>query len=115
MAKQTDGRSRAARRFRTLVTAFADDLGGISELSAAETALINQAAAITLQAEQLQSGIINGDLADSDKLVRLTNSACRILTSLASMRGKQRRVRRFDMDEYLGAGDGDQKQAEKES
>jgi hypothetical protein len=84
-----DGRRSAARRFRDLVADFARDLGGEGALSAAELALIRQAAAITLQCETLQIMLLNGDAVASDDLVRLTNASTRILTALGATRHKR--------------------------
>jgi hypothetical protein len=77
-----DGRSAAARRYRDLALSLADDLGGAASLTEAQSALVRQAAAIIVQSERLQSGVLRGELVDSEQLVRLCNAATRILSRL---------------------------------
>jgi hypothetical protein len=108
--KKIDGRSKAARRYQELIAAFASDLGG--DLSAAEQALVKQAALVTLQAENVQDAVMNGSLEDTDKLTRLINSGCRILTALNAARGKHRRTKRIDMDAYLDGAVNEQTEEE---
>ena len=84
-----DGRSRAARRFRRLCEAFALDLGGDDSLTAAERALIRQAAAMTMKAEDAQTALLCGETVDTDDLVRLSNASARLLTALGVQRRKR--------------------------
>jgi hypothetical protein len=82
-----DLRSSAARRFRDLVTAYSDELGGVSKLNEVERAHVRQAAALTLQAERLQSSIVRGDAhVDADEIVRLSSEARRCLQRLEGRR-----------------------------
>lgn len=81
-----DGRSAAARRYRDLVADLAADLGGEAALTSAELALVRQAAATTMRAEQLQAAIVRGETVTSDDLVRLSNASARILGALRSKR-----------------------------
>jgi hypothetical protein len=53
-----DGRSRHARRYYDLIADLARDLGG--NLSTAEMAIVRQAAALTVRAEELQAAICRG-------------------------------------------------------
>lgn len=85
---RVDGRSSAARRFRKLCQIFTDDLNG--EISAAEGALIRQAAAMTMQAEDLQAALLRGDTVDTDAMVRLSNASARLLSALGVQRRKRR-------------------------
>jgi hypothetical protein len=78
---EADGRTRIARRFRTLTEAFTADLGG--KLSHADTALVRQAAAMTVRAEMAQAALLIGHAIDDDQLVRLSNASTRILTVIA--------------------------------
>jgi hypothetical protein len=80
-----DGRSASARRYRDLVESFTADLGGFG-LTNADMALVRQAAATTMRAEQLQAEIVRGDAVDSDMLVRLSNASARILAALRAKR-----------------------------
>jgi len=49
-----DGRRLTAKRFRELVAAFAQDLGGEATLTSAEAAPIRQAAVVTVFSHQVQ-------------------------------------------------------------
>jgi hypothetical protein len=94
-----DMRSAQGRRFKDLVRAFTVDLG--DELSTAETALVRQAAALTVRAEDVQAALVKGGAVDDEELVRLTNAATRILTVLG-MRGRRKvRKRVSELDEFL--------------
>lgn len=77
-----DHRSASARRFRDLAKAFAADLGGLNALSEGEKALVRQAAACAIRAEQVQACLVRGELVDPDELIRLTNTARRTLQSI---------------------------------
>lgn len=77
-----DGRTASARRYRDLCQSFADDLGGAASLTTAQSALVRQAAAMIVQSETLQSAVVRGELVDSEQLVRLCNSATRIVSRL---------------------------------
>ena len=84
-----DGRSSMARRFRRLCKDLAADLGGEDSLSAAERALIRQAAAMTMQAEDAQADLLRGEPVDSDVMVRLSNASARLLSALGVARRKR--------------------------
>ena len=86
MLANVDGRTADARRYRDLCTSLADDLGGAAGLTEAQRALVRQASAVIVQSERLQASILRGELADSEQLVRLCNSATRILTRLGLKR-----------------------------
>jgi hypothetical protein len=96
-----DGRSASARRYRDLVTDLAGDLGGETALTSAELALVRQAAATTMRAEQLQAAIVRGESVASDELVRLSNASARILVALRGKR--QARAKGQRLKEYLAA------------
>lgn len=84
-----DGRSRQARRFRRLCADFAADLGGVESLTAAERALIHQAAVMTMKAEDAQGALLRGETVDTDDLVRLSNASARLLSALGVQRRKR--------------------------
>ena len=84
-----DGRRSTTKRFRELVADFAADLGGEASLTAAEGALIRQAAVVTVAAEQLQVAVLNGVAVEMDDLVRSSNAVARILTTLGGLRRKR--------------------------
>jgi hypothetical protein len=87
-----DGRTRIARRFRALIEAFTTDMG--DKLSNADVALVRQAAAMTVRAEQAQAALLNGQAVDDDQLVRLSNAATRILTVLGAQRARRAKTGR---------------------
>jgi hypothetical protein len=64
-------------------------------------ALVRQAAATTMRAEQLQAAIVRGETVASDELVRLSNASARILSAL---KGKQQvKVKGPSLKEYIAA------------
>ncbi len=67
-----DGRSAEARRFRDLCEGFAADFGSTPP-GPREMALIRQAAAVAIQAEELQAAIVRGEAVDIEQLTRLSN------------------------------------------
>jgi hypothetical protein len=68
-----------ARRHRELVAAYTRDLCGAEELTAAELSLVERAATVAMKAEQLQAALLDGAAVEVNDLVRLSNSATRIL------------------------------------
>jgi hypothetical protein len=87
LPRAADGRSVRARRFRDLVVAFELEVGGV--LTESERAMIKQAAALTLRAEELQGDMILGKEIDNDLLIRLTGTARRILGSIGAKSDKR--------------------------
>jgi len=88
-AAKPDGRSALARRFRRLCQDFAADLGGEDSLTAAERALIRQAASMVMQAEEAQADLLSGRTVDADAMVRLSNASARLLSALGVQRRKR--------------------------
>jgi hypothetical protein len=91
LSDAADGRTRAVRRFNRLVRAFTEDLGG-GQLSHGDTALIRNAAALTVRAEQAQEAVFAGEKITDEDLVRLNNAAARILNMLRAQRVKRKPV-----------------------
>jgi hypothetical protein len=85
---RTDGRTLASRRFRQLCEAYEAEIGG--QLTEVERGLVKQAAALTLQAETMQTDIINGQPIDADQLIRITGTARRILESIGARAAKNK-------------------------
>jgi hypothetical protein len=79
---KADARSASARRFRDLIRAYTDEVG--SDLSESELALVRQAAALTMRAEQMQADIVNGEPVDSDALIRIAGTAKRLLGAISA-------------------------------
>ncbi len=79
-----DGRSAPARRYRDLILQFCHGIAGErgAPLNPAELALVKQAAAITVRAEALQADIVRGKPVSDEDVVRLSNSAIRILAAV---------------------------------
>lgn len=95
-----DGRSMDLRRYRDLVLAFVDDLGGADQASEADKALARQAAGAIVASEGLQARIISGELVDLEQATRLQNAANRFLRAL---RTRHRKPRQVTLAEYLAA------------
>jgi hypothetical protein len=82
LLRGVDGRSTIARRFRDVAIALADDLGGQDKLNEATKVLVRQAAALTVQVENLQTKVVAGEDVDLEQLTRLTNVLGRTLHRL---------------------------------
>ena len=91
LSDAADGRTRAVRRFHRLVRAFTEDLGG-GPLSHSDMALIRNAAALTVRAEQAQEALLTGQAIDDEQLVRLSNASAKILNLLTAQRIKRKPV-----------------------
>jgi hypothetical protein len=88
LPRVADGRTRAAKRFRVLVSQFALELG--NDLSAADQALVKQAAHLVLAGEQLQAASISGEPVSADELVRVNSEARRALSILRTKAAKNK-------------------------
>jgi hypothetical protein len=75
---QLDGRTGAARRFRDLVNAFIVDMGGLENCSEIKLGLLRRLAAATVQAEQLEARMINGEAVDVPTLCTLASTTVRL-------------------------------------
>jgi hypothetical protein len=96
-----DGRSATARRYRDLVQSFVESFGGEGVLNQADKAMIGTAAAITVEAEGLQTKIVNGEVIDHEQATRLVNAQGRALKALAALGSRKRKAPR--VAEYLAA------------
>ena len=65
-----------------MAIALAGDLGGQNKLSEPSKILVRQAAALTVQVENLQSKIVAGEDVDLEQLTRLSNALSRMLHRL---------------------------------
>ena len=83
-----DRRSRAARRFASLVKQFSDELGGTTPLSEARLAIIRQLAGVILHGENMQAAIVRGETVDAEQLVRVANLQSRLQRQLGLGQGK---------------------------
>ena len=82
LLRGVDGRSVAARRYRDVVIALANDLGGQDRLSKSSKLQIRAAASMTVSIEELQARLVNGEDIDLEQLSRLQNALSRTLASL---------------------------------
>jgi hypothetical protein len=96
---RTDGRTVAARRFRDLVCAYEQEVGG--EVSAVESDLIRQAAVATLRCEQLQAAVIRGEPIDDGELTRLLGAARRLLAILYSKADRKKSAGPTPLQAYI--------------
>jgi hypothetical protein len=83
-----DGRSSNARRFRDICSAYEAEAGG--NVTEVERDLIRQAAGLTLRAEQLQGAIVRGEAVDDDELIRLSNTAKRLIAGIRAKAAKKK-------------------------
>lgn len=77
-----DGRSKHFRRFKELLTALADQIGGADGLSPAQATALRNAAALQLRAEQLQGALVRGQSVDGGELARVVMVADRLIDRL---------------------------------
>lgn len=89
-----DGRSVWARRFRDLLAAHVEDLGGPDVVSEAERSLLRRASALEVELERLEArfaaaGDGGPEIADLDLYQRTTNTLRRLLDTV----GLERRSR----------------------
>lgn len=75
-----DARSKHGRRFRDLIAAYTDEIGG--NLSATDQAMVKQAAALSIRAEMMQAEIVNGVAVNPDDMVRVTSESRRIVETI---------------------------------
>jgi hypothetical protein len=88
-----DGNSRWARRYRDLIAAHCQDLGGIDLLSEAKLSLIKRASAIELELEQAEGKLSMGEAVDLDSFTRAASHLRRLFEVL----GLERRARDVTM------------------
>jgi hypothetical protein len=84
-----DGNSRWARRYRDLIAAHCQDLGGVDLLSEAQRSLIRRASAIELELEQAEGKLSMGEAVDLDSFTRAASHLRRLFEVL----GLERRAR----------------------
>jgi hypothetical protein len=84
-----DGNSRWARRYRDLIAAHCQDLGGVDLLSEAQLSLIRRASAIELELEQAEGKLSMGEAVDLDSFTRAASHLRRLFETL----GLERKAR----------------------
>jgi hypothetical protein len=81
-----DGRSPWSRRYYDLISLHVSDLGGRSNLSEAQLALIKRAATLEVELEQMEGRLSLGESVDLDVFGRATGNLRRIWESLGLRR-----------------------------
>src|ERR1700730_8854930 len=81
-----DGNSRWARRYRDLIAAHCQDLGGIDLLSEAQLSLIRRASAIELELEQAEGKLSMGEAIDLDSFTRAASHLRRLFETIGIKR-----------------------------
>jgi hypothetical protein len=89
MFVEGSGRSPWARRRRDLEALYADDLNGVSGLTGFQIGLIQTAATLRVELEQLEGKLSDGHAVDLDKYGRLCGHYRRICETL----GLERRAK----------------------
>jgi hypothetical protein len=84
-----DERQTFAGRVAALTEALTADLGSDASLKQTERSLIALAATLTARAEMLQAALLRGEPVDDDTIVRVNNSAARMLDKLGIKIRKQ--------------------------
>jgi hypothetical protein len=87
-----DGNSRWARRYRDLISAHCQDLGGVDLLSGAQLSLIRRASAIELELEQMEGKLSMGQSVDLDVFTRSASHLRRLFETI----GIERRAKTID-------------------
>jgi predicted ATPase with chaperone activity len=98
-----DGRSAESRRWRDLVIAYANDVGGVEALSESQRALVTQAATVQLSAEKIQARIVAGEVVDGEELTRLSNVLARLLAAIGARKGNGKSDGSTALQDYLAA------------
>lgn len=84
-----DGRSPWARRYRDLVAALCDDLGGMAGMSELRLGLVRRCAALMAECERLENQLAAGQAADLDLLARTSSHLRRLGETLGIDRVKR--------------------------
>lgn len=107
LAEYVDGRSAWARRFRDLICAYAQDLGGPDCLSEGQLAIIRRAALLQVELEFQESKFAQLHEADElpgakrvDHYQRTAGALRRLIESLGLHQGRKQRDVTPTIDEY---------------
>jgi hypothetical protein len=84
-----DGCSPWSRRYLDLIALHADDLGGMSTLSAAQHSLCKRAATLEVELERLEGILSQGGTVDIEAYARSASHLRRILESLGIERARR--------------------------
>jgi hypothetical protein len=104
--EQVDGRSAPARRYRDVVHAIVEDLGGIDALSAAERELVWRAGGLIVHGEKLEAQLVRDEPVDVSELCLVANTLGRLF-SRVGLKRRPRDITPPSLDDYIA----DKKQA----
>jgi hypothetical protein len=82
-----DGRTRHAKRLRSLIGGLARDLG--HQPTTAERASIEQAAGLIVMREAMEQAVMRGEPVNSAEILKVSGAVARSLASLRSKGGKR--------------------------
>jgi hypothetical protein len=100
-----DKRSATGRRFRDLCQSYAESLGGLPALGAADAALVKEAAAKTVLSEQMAASLARGESVDPEQAVRVGNMLSRLITRLERRTKVLASKPKLSVPEYLAQRD----------
>lgn len=99
-----DGRTSDARRYRDLISAHSNDLGGDDQLSEGQRALIRRAACITVELERIEQQFVQKGGASQKQLEtyqRAVNTLRRLFEALRIHRGRVAKDVTPDLQSYI--------------
>jgi hypothetical protein len=99
-----DLRSAWGRRFKDLVAAHVDDLGGASVISTAELSLVRRAATIEVELELLEARFATAGQASNDALDVYQRTAGNLRRILDGIGLKRREPQALTLRDFLEAG-----------
>ncbi len=88
---KVNGRTAEFRRFRDVLAEIISDLGGADVLSEGERQIARRCAALSVEAERMEAGLVGTGEFDIERYVSLTNGLGRALTRIGLKR-RQRDV-----------------------
>ena len=77
-----NGNSAEGRRFRDLMLAYSEPLGGLDALGAADIALVREAVSKTMLSEAIAGSLARGEAVDAEQATRVGNTLGRMLRQL---------------------------------
>ena len=99
IADRLDGRTRHAKRLRSLIAGLVRDLG--HQPTTAEQALVEQAASLIVQREAMESAMTAGEPVNAQEITKISGAVTRCLASLRGKGGKQRGAPGPSLADYL--------------
>jgi hypothetical protein len=91
----------AAARLKALIASLIADLSPDGVVTEAELAFVRLAGALMMRAEEIALGVGRGEQIDDGELVRLTNSAARIVRDLRDTKDRRAAAKPFNAAEHF--------------